>query len=168
MTQRPRLLHVERALQDVAALVAGRVAQKGLTLTMRVQPGTPLIPIDEQTFKLICYNLLECAINVAPAVGQLLVVAGPAPVREASGEDSLVCVVSENGHAVAENNPERLLRGYERLDQEPSGEPQTQSGRLLKSTRRLVESLGGTLWVKSDPRKGNAMTFVLPAGRSPL
>lgn len=168
VTSHARLLHVEQALQDVAALVARRVALKRLTLTIRVESGTPLIPINEPTFKMICYNLLECAINVAPEKGVVLVVAGPAPVREPSGEDSLVFVVSENGHALAESDPERVARGYEQLDEGPTGEPQTQSGRLLVSTRRVVEGLGGKLWVKSEPRKGNAMTCVLPVGRSPL
>lgn len=167
-TQPVRLLHIEQAIQDVAALVGRRVGQKRLKLTIRVGPGLPLIPIEEPTFKMIAYNLLECVVSSAPEKGEVCVAVGPAPRRDVMEGELIAFVVSENGPAVGmtEDDPEHLLRGYEQLGGErPRGEPRGQAGRLLASTRRLVESLGGRVWVTSEPGSGNALTFVLPVGR---
>lgn len=157
MTRLAQPLQVERALHDVAALVAERAAQKGLTVSVRVQPETPVLALEEPTFKTISYDLLECAVTFAPEAGEILVAAGPAP-RRASGDDAIVVVVSENGSAGREVDAERLARSYEHFDQ---------PGRLA-STRELVEALGGRLWVTTKAGKGNALTFVLPAGRPVL
>lgn len=164
VTGQPPFLDVEQALQDVAALVRSLLAKKRLTLGVRVHPATPRLLLEAPTLKRILYNLVEHAIHFAPEGGQVVVEAGSNPPA-ASGDDAILLIVSENGAAVA-GDAERRARGYDQLEAGPPPEPGAQPGRLLRSTRQLVEGFGGRLWVESTPGNGSTLNLVLPTGAS--
>jgi len=86
-----------------------------------------------------------------------------APVIRITGRhqgDSVVYCVEDNGSGIAPDMRERVFTPFFRVD------PKAGSGEGLGLTivGRIVERLGGRVWVESDPGKGSRFFVALPTG----
>lgn len=67
--------------------------------------------------------------------------------------------VSDNGPGIPSQNQQRIFELFMRLRENdgPSG-----SGIGLATVRKLVQQLGGQIWVTSDPGNGSTFSFTIP------
>jgi signal transduction histidine kinase len=67
--------------------------------------------------------------------------------------------VEDNGAGIEEEYWEKIFLPFQRLHSTPNG-----TGLGLTICKRIVEGLGGTMWVKSKPGTGSTFFFTLPGG----
>ena len=75
-----------------------------------------------------------------------------------AGSDVIVCV-ADNGRGVPEDQLERVFGMFERLD----GDPFPGTGLGLAVCRKLVDRLGGRIWMERNEGPGVTVKFALPA-----
>lgn len=121
--------------------------------TVVIEP-LPTAFVDERALTEIFTQLLDNAIRYAAP--------GRKPVVRVSARDDgdhMVFSMSDNGIGIEPRNRIRLFEIFHRLDgiQEQGG-----TGIGLAIVRRMVEHMGGKVWVQSQPGEGSIFSFSLP------
>jgi signal transduction histidine kinase len=141
---------LDRALAAALDNLAVAIGESGATVTTRPM-GSALATSTEviQVFQ----NL----------VGNAVKFSGDAPVTitvDAEREGDVVRVaVHDNGRGVPDGDLDRLFGMFERLD----GEPFPGTGLGLAVCRKLVDRLGGRIWMERNDGPGVTVRFTLPA-----
>jgi signal transduction histidine kinase/CheY-like chemotaxis protein len=144
-------------VQDVMGTFAKPCAAKGLTLTSEVDPTLPeFVRGDRTSLYEVLSNLLSNASKFTDH-GRIEVV-----LRRETSDDSedvfLHCVVKDTGIGIA---PEKLKLIFEPFRQADGSMARRfgGTGLGLAICSRLVESMGGRVWVESEPGKGSTFHF---------
>ncbi len=148
-------VRVEDALQEVMILVRPLAAVRGVRLESRASEaddGTVLA--DPQRLRQVLLNLFSNAIKYNRE-GGLVTVGGV----EIAG-DRLRISISDEGDGIAEDDLERLFTPFERLGVERTDVEGTGLG--LAVSKSLVEAMGGSIGVRSEPGKGSTFVLELP------
>jgi PAS domain S-box-containing protein len=146
-------------LDKAIEMVAPRAREKGLTLTCVIAPGMPSDLLGDPTrLSQVLLNLLGNAVKFTE-VGQV-------SLRVESDGDpatptGLRFTVSDTGIGIEED---KLGRVFERFTQADSSTTRRfgGSGLGLTISRRLVELMGGRIWVESELGGGSVFAFAAP------
>ncbi len=147
-------------LQSVHDLLQLRAGQKGLALTLTVDPDMPAqIETDPMRLRQVLMNLVDNAIKFT-AEGSVHVSARWRP--PADGGPSLVIEVQDTGVGMA---PEELARLFQPFTQADSSSARRfgGSGLGLAIAKRLCEMLGGDIVVESAPAAGSTFRVTVAA-----
>ncbi len=143
-------------IQSCVPLVENQAKTAGVALVLDIAPDFPVVRTDPKRLKQVILNLVENAIKFTRPGGQVTVRAS----AEKSG-DAYILVISDTGIGIApeamdlmSSVPPEKSRG----DGKPAG-----NGLGLPITRRIVESLGGTLDFRSSPGGGTVVTLRFPS-----
>jgi PAS domain S-box-containing protein len=146
-------------LEKVTEMVAARAHEKGLAMVCEIAPGVPNDLVGDPTrLRQVLLNLLGNAIKFTQAGEVTLRVA---PDENASVPTALRFTVSDTGIGI----PSEILgRVFERFTQADSSTTRRfgGSGLGLTISKRLVELMGGRIWVKSEVGKGSVFAFAVP------
>jgi signal transduction histidine kinase len=142
---------VEEMVSDAVQVFAGR---PGPELTMDVPEGLPRVLADEEAVQRVLINLLENAYRYTPTEGRLCVWA-----QEETG--GVRIGVSDTGVGI---DPEFLPNIWNRFSREELARAAGAggSGLGLAIVKALVEAMGGTVGVDSEPGAGTTVWFSLP------
>jgi len=146
-------------LEKVIEMVAVRAEEKGLALTCDIAADVTLDLVGDPTrLRQVLLNLLGNAIKFTQAGGVSLTVARQG---DASVPTALRFTVTDTGIGIA---PEKLGRVFERFTQADSSTTRRfgGSGLGLTISRRLVELMGGRIWVESVVDAGSTFAFSAP------
>jgi two-component system sensor histidine kinase/response regulator len=139
-------------LADAMALQAHR---KGLELIFNVTEGTPSKLLgDPMRLRQVCSNLLVNAIKFTDNGQVVMRVASDVGAREAG---VLRFCVADTGAGIAPEEQKRIFSRFARTAAVPGG--QEGSGLGLEISKRLVEAMGGRIWVESVPGMGSTFYF---------
>jgi signal transduction histidine kinase/ActR/RegA family two-component response regulator len=142
-----------RDLIDEAVALIGPLADAAqIDLHLEVEDATVLA--DRQRLKQILLNLLSNAVKYNRAGGSVWISSHPG-----AGERACITVV-DTGPGIAAASLERLFEPFERLGAEETGVEG--SGLGLSLTKRLVEAMGGTIEVDSEPDRGSTFRIGFP------
>jgi PAS domain S-box-containing protein len=151
---------------DVLAVVRQIVANlEPSAVSGRIQIRTELpedlgsVVADPVRLKQVLYNYLSNALKFTPPGGSVVVRAWPA------GADTFVLAVEDTGVGIKTEDLPRLFVEFQQLD---AGYTKKYGGTGLglAFTKRLVESQGGSVGVRSAPGQGSVFHAVLP--RKPI
>jgi PAS domain S-box-containing protein len=146
-------------LEKVMEMVAPRAHEKGLTLVCDIAPDllTDLVG-DPTRLRQVLLNLLGNAIKFTPA-GQVSLKVEPD--KDSSVPTALRFTVSDTGIGIPDD---KLSRVFERFTQADSSTTRRfgGSGLGLTISKRLVELMGGRIWVESEVEKGSTFAFAVP------
>ncbi len=148
-------------LEKVMEMIAVRAHQKGLALVYEIAPDVPAQLVGDPTrLRQVLLNLLGNAIKFTEAGGVALRVA---PDAESSVSGALTFTISDTGIGIPD---EKLSAVFERFRQADSTTTRRYGGSGLGLTisKRLVELMGGRIWVESDVGRGSVFSFTLPFG----
>lgn len=155
-----RLEDVAEGVIDIVTLKAG---EKGLQLVLDIGEDVPTALIgDPLRLRQVLVNLLNNAIKFTDPGGRVSI----SVMLEAQHDASAVLrfSVSDTGIGISEAQQARLFQPFAQADASISrlfgG-----TGLGLAISRHLVDLMGGTIWVESEPGEGSRFHFRLPLRR---
>jgi PAS domain S-box-containing protein len=146
-------------LEKVIEMVAPRAHEKGLALICEIAPSVSNDLVGDPTrLRQVLLNLLGNAIKFTEAGRVFLKVE---PDEDCSVPTALRFTVSDTGIGIAND---KLGRVFERFTQADSSTTRRFGGSGLGLTicKRLVELMGGRIWVASEIDKGSVFAFAVP------
>jgi len=146
-------------LEKVMEMVATRANEKGLALVCEIAPSVPNDLVGDPTrLRQVLLNLLGNAIKFTES-GEISL--GVTRDGNFAVPTALRFAVSDTGIGIPS---EKLGRVFERFTQADSSTTRRfgGSGLGLTISRRLVELMGGRIWVESGVGKGSVFSFAVP------
>jgi len=148
---------------DLAALAGGvadtmgpLVAAQHNTLKLTIADGLPQVASDGRRLRQVLLNLLGNACKFTER-GEIGLLVEPAP------GDAVRLRVRDTGIGMTPEQLGRIFVPFVQVDASEARRDQG-SGLGLAITRRLVELLGGTITVTSEPGRGSEFSVTLPIG----
>jgi signal transduction histidine kinase/DNA-binding response OmpR family regulator/HPt (histidine-containing phosphotransfer) domain-containing protein len=146
--------------EGVAVIMAGAAESKGLTLEVDASPDLPpVVALDSVATRRILLNLLGNAVKFTSA-GRVTLTIRPDGQVDASNRIPLAFAVSDTGIGIPEALHESIFDPFSQVDPLVS-RGVGGSGLGLTISRRLAQSLGGSLSVRSRPGRGSTFTLRL-------
>ena len=167
--------NINDCLSDVCRLWSTRFQEKGLALYFLANDKLPVFPFDSPKLERMISNLLENSFKFIPQGGTVWLhaepymwerrtAAQPAETGERRRQDlaqpnSVKVSVSDTGPGIPAEFHQEVFDDFFRL---PGNENQEGMGLGLAIVRRLVQGMGGKVWVESDPPAGCKFSFLIP------
>jgi len=161
-------------LSGVCRLWSNRFQQKGIALYFLANDKLPIFAFDAPKLERIISNLLENSFKFTPQAGTVWLHAEPymwerraATVPSPSERrrqnmahpNSVKVSVSDTGPGIPAEFHLEVFDDFFRL---PGTESHEGMGLGLAIARRLVQGMGGKIWVESDPGAGCKFSFLIP------
>jgi signal transduction histidine kinase len=146
-------------MRSVTQLSVGRIQAAGLSNSVDLAPGLPLLRADERKTKQVLLNLVTNAVKFTPAGGCIEVRATFDP------RDGLRLVVADTGIGIAEADLGRVLKPFEQVDSSLSRQHQG-TGLGLPLVKAIMEMHGGRLELKSAIDVGTEVSAIFPPERA--
>ena len=150
------------AVEGVVELLSTRAHQKNLSLMVYVDPQIPKSVMGDPTrFRQILMNLVSNAVKFTESGGVIV------QAEKSSETDETVDVivkVSDTGIGLTEEARERLFAPFTQADGSTTRK-YGGTGLGLAISKRLVEMMGGKIWVESESGKGSTFRFTARFGK---
>jgi len=163
------------SLSEVCRLWSPRFQERGLALYFLANEKINPLPFDSAKIQRVISNLLENASKFTPQGGTVWLHAEPymwerravakpsvsaERRRQTTGAPNAVKVsVSDTGPGITPEYHQEIFDDFFRL---PSTEASEGMGLGLAIARRLVQGMGGKIWVESEPGAGCKFSFLIP------
>lgn len=154
------IFSVDAVIDGVVDLLYHKVQEKGLEMSVVVEPDVPVtMNGDPGRLRQILLNLLGNAIKFTDEVQVNIFLKR---LRESDAQpDRLEFSVEDSGIGMSADQMDRLFNPFTQVDSSTTRRFGG-TGLGLVISRRLVELMGGTLAVQSNPQEGSKFTFTLP------
>jgi PAS domain S-box-containing protein len=147
---------VRLVIEGALAAVRPQAEKKALALEVEVASEVGMMTSDRRRVEQILLNLLSNALKFSDR--------GEVRVEAAILDERLAVRVSDTGIGIMEAQADKLFKPFSQLevgiDRQHDG-----TGLGLSICKRLVELLGGSIWVKSIWGKGSTFGFEIPVVR---
>jgi signal transduction histidine kinase len=150
---KPRTLVPAELVEEVVA-AAAELAPENVTVTAAADGAVPRAAGEQEQVRRVLANLVENAVKYSPDGGSV-------SVGTCLAGNRVRFVVADEGIGVPEAERERIFEKFTRLDpQMVRGIGGTGLG--LYICRKLVEGMGGRIWVEANEPAGSRFAFELP------
>jgi PAS domain S-box-containing protein len=155
---------LQQVVEETVDLLAPKATQKDLDLSLQYASDAPTALLgDPGRLRQILTNLIGNAVKFTQ-LGQVAVHVTCEQLSEASARISIV--VEDTGIGIAADKLDYIFERFARADSSTTRKYQGM-GLGLAITKRLVETMGGSLRVESQPGKGSRFLFGLELPRDP-
>ena len=138
--------------------------EKHQRLSVEIDPAIPsTLKGDEHRLSQTIYNLLANAVKFTPENGSIQFKA--AMLGEENGILALQIEVADNGIGISKEQQDMIFSSFEQVD----GGIDRKFGGVglgLPLSKRIIELMGGRIWVESEPGKGTKFTFTVKIEKS--
>lgn len=149
--------HMAELVRNVTRILKTRAYEKNLTILLDIDEKLPTALLgDEVRVQQICVNLLTNAVKYTER--------GSVTFRLKVNQEkpfSLLIQVTDTGMGIKPEDLEKIFDGFSRADLKRNRHIEG-TGLGLSITKKLVEMMGGSIWVESEYGKGSTFTVVLP------
>ncbi len=143
---------LRRVLDNTAAMLRERAATHGIELRVEVGPAIDEVYADELRLKQVVLNLVTNAVKFTDDGGSVV-------IRATRAGPEVLIEVTDTGHGIPPEDRERIFESFQQGGRGPSHEEGTGLGLTL--SRRIVELLGGRMWLDSEVGVGSTFGFSL-------
>ena len=158
LTLHPEPFDFERTIHEVAMLLQPRARAKGLDLMIDFDMFLPTRYIgDPGRLRQILTNLVGNAVKFTESGHVLIRVVG---LEVETGSQQLHVTVEDTGIGIATENLAHVFGEFNQVESQINRKFQG-TGLGLAITRRLIERMGGAIWVDSELGKGSSFGFRL-------
>lgn len=146
---------LRRCIEEALDLVAAQAAEKGLDLAYTFDRNAPEAIVSDPTrLRQVLANLLSNAVKFTRK-GEIVVIVGV--------QDQDVHIdVRDTGIGIPQDEMDKLFLPFSQIDSALS-RSYDGTGLGLAISRKLVEMMGGMIWVESEIEKGSAFHFTINA-----
>lgn len=145
-------------IEEVLDLFAGKAASLQLDLIYEIEHGvTQQIYGDNTRLKQILMNLIGNAIKFTKK-GEIFV--GVKILNNVSNEMEIEFEVRDTGIGIPKDKINTLFQAFTQVDSSTTRK-YGGTGLGLAICKKLVELMGGTIWIKSEPEKGTSFFFTI-------
>lgn len=156
LTLRPEPFDLERTIHEVTMLLQPRAREKGIDLMIDFDMFLPTRFVgDPGRLRQVLTNLIGNAVKFTEKGHVLTRVVG---VEDAEGTQTLHVTVEDTGIGIAPEYLEHVFGEFNQVEDERNRKFEG-TGLGLAITRRLIEHMGGAVWVDSDFGKGASFGF---------
>jgi signal transduction histidine kinase/ActR/RegA family two-component response regulator len=150
-------------LQKVIDVVSFRMEEKHQNFSAHVDKAIPPVLIgDDQHLAQVIANLLGNAVKFTPEGGSISLDARL--LEEHDGLCTVQIEVRDNGIGISAEHQERLFTAFQQADNYISRKFGG-TGLGLAISKRIVEMMGGRIWVRSELDQGATFAFTIQARR---
>ena len=147
----------EKVLRDVADIVRFRAEEKGQTMLVSMDPDIPVVLRgDDQRLAQVVANLLANAVKFTAEGGEVRLCARY--LGERGARCGIRVEVRDTGIGIDAEQQARLFTPFVQAESGTSRKFGG-TGLGLAISRRIVEMMGGEIWVESEPGKGSTFGF---------
>jgi len=146
--------YFHKMLDHVTSIISMRIAEMDQSFVVDIDKDIPgIIYSDEQHLAQVITNLLSNAVKFTPSNGKITLIAK----KTGSCEDScsIRFTVKDSGIGMTEEQQNHLFVPFEQADGSISRRFGG-TGLGLSISKRIVELMGGRIWVESAPGKGSS------------
>ncbi|GHV84737.1 hypothetical protein AGMMS50230_03450 [Spirochaetia bacterium] len=159
--------NLERMFQEVVNVINFRIEEKHQVFSVDIDKKIPPVLIgDDQRLAQVITNLLGNAVKFTPEGGSIFLSARLIEkVEKANGSKDKCTIqieVRDNGIGISAEQQEKLFTSFQQAESSTSRKFGG-TGLGLAISKRIVEMMGGRIWVESEPDKGSAFIFTLQA-----
>lgn len=153
LERQPFDLH--RCIEGSIDLVVSEAAEKGITISYTIDEGVPVnLMGDVTSLRQVLVNLLSNAVKFT-CTGEISIsVAG----RQQDNHLMLCFSVSDTGIGIPKDRISRLFQSFSQVDMSTTRK-YGGTGLGLAISKKLVELMGGDIWIESEPGKGSTFRF---------
>ncbi|MDR2019138.1 MAG: response regulator [Treponema sp.] len=151
----------EKMLQRVANVINFRIDEKKQIFSVYIDRRIPRFLIgDDQRLAQVITNLLSNSVKFTPEHGSIKLNARF--IRETDGLCTIQIEVSDTGIGISPEQQTRVFTSFEQADSNTSRKFGG-TGLGLAISKRIVEMMGGKIWLESEPGKGSTFAFTIQA-----
>jgi len=151
----------DQMLSNALNVVRFNMDAKNQKLIINVDPALSVVLIgDEQRLTQVIANLLSNAAKFTPEGGEIQFNA--IMINEENRALTLHVEIIDNGIGIAKENQENLFSSFEQADGSITRKFGG-TGLGLAISKKIVEMMGGTIWVESEPGEGAKFAFTFMA-----
>jgi signal transduction histidine kinase/DNA-binding response OmpR family regulator/PAS domain-containing protein len=159
----PAEFNFEKILQKVVTVVNFRIDEKRQKLVVHIDREIPPVLIaDDQRLAQVVTNLLGNAVKFTPEEGSITLNASF--IGEENGLCTIKVSVSDTGIGISGEQQKRLFSSFQQAESSTTRKFGG-TGLGLAISKSIVELMGGSIWVESEPGKGSTFTFTIHATR---
>ncbi len=158
LTLHPEPFDLERTIHEVTMLLQPRAQAKGIDLMIDFDMFLPTRYVgDPGRLRQVLTNLMGNAVKFTEAGHVLVRVVG---IEAAPGSQQLHVTVEDTGIGIAPEHLDAIFGEFNQVESEANRKFEG-TGLGLAITQRLIERMGGAVWVDSEPGRGSSFGFRL-------
>jgi Na+/proline symporter/nitrogen-specific signal transduction histidine kinase len=156
---RPGPVDMKEIVEDTVAAMSELARERSVELRTRIPARIPTVTADLDRIVQVMLNLLSNAVKYSEA-GR-----GRVEVALSQAQDMVRVDVRDNGPGIAAGDQEAIFERFRQAGEPQSGRPHG-TGLGLHICKRIVERLGGRIWVASGRSGETCFSFTLPLAPS--
>jgi len=146
-------------IRSVRQLIGARIGDGGLSDSVELPAGLPLLRADERKTRQVLVNLVSNAVKFTPPGGHIEIASRFDP------ETGVILSVSDTGIGIAPRDLTRVLEPFEQVDASLSRSRQG-TGLGLPLVKAIMELHGGTFALNSELGAGTQASVIFPPQRA--
>jgi len=148
----------EEMIRNVWKEIRPEIEEKQQTFTFDIDQSIPKSLIgDENRLSQVIINLLTNAMKFTQEGGKINLSAYELN-EDADMMVTLQIEVTDDGIGISKEQQRDIFNIFDKLDDSPSSE-QGGAGLGLPISKRIIEKMGGNIWIESEPGKGSKFAF---------
>jgi CheY-like chemotaxis protein/nitrogen-specific signal transduction histidine kinase/HPt (histidine-containing phosphotransfer) domain-containing protein len=159
----PHPFDIRHCLESVVDLVAMRAHEKGIDIALMIEAHTPQSVIaDSGRFRQVLTNLLSNAVKFTEDGEVVLSVSAQGIPGAAPHLHEFHIAVRDTGIGIPSDRRDRLFQSFSQVDTS-TARRFGGTGLGLAISKRLVEMMGGRIWVETEAGQGSTFHFTIRA-----
>jgi signal transduction histidine kinase/DNA-binding response OmpR family regulator len=161
-----RVFEPRDCVESALDLIAAKAASKGLELVSWIDPATPNACVGDITrLRQVLVNLLDNAVKFTSA-GEVKVTLESRALDDQQGDRVELCfAVQDTGIGIPAERAERVFEPFRQVDASTTRQ-YGGTGLGMAICKRLIELMGGRIWMDSEVGRGTTFHFTAVVGRA--
>jgi len=151
--------NLEKMLQQAVNVINFRIDEKHQKLSVYIDRAIPrMLMGDDQRLTQVITNLLGNAVKFTPENGAITLAVRL--VDKTDDHCTLQFSVKDTGIGISPEQQEKIFNSFEQAESSTTRK-YGGTGLGLAICKRIVEMMGGLIWVESEPGEGSTFTFMI-------